>query len=61
MVEDLFTVQLDFGPVFDGRQFYLEIGVRPGAETGAYTALIPRQPITGAPYACTPWTSPMGR
>ena len=61
VVEGLFTVQLDFGPVFDGRQFYLEIGVRPEAETGAYTALIPCQPITGAPYACTPWTSPMGR
>lgn len=46
----LFTVQLDFGSdVFDGDTRYLEIGVRPGAETGAYTTLSTCQEIT--PYA----------
>ena len=47
----LFTVQLDFGSVFDGTALYLEIGVRPGASTGAYTALTPRQALTATPYA----------
>ena len=48
----LFTVQLDFGSdAFNGEARWLEIGVRPGAETGAYTGLEPRQPLTPAPYA----------
>ncbi len=49
--EGLFTAALDFGSVFDGTALWLEIGVREGASTGAYTALTPRQPLTGAPYA----------
>ena len=56
----LFTVQLDFGDVFDGAALYLEIGVRPGSETGAYTALTPRQQLTATPYAIyaskAPWS-----
>ncbi len=46
-----FTVQLDFGDVFSGTALWLEIGVRPGASTGAYTILAPRQAITASPYA----------
>lgn len=48
----LFTVSLDFGAsAFTGNPRYLNIGVRPGASTGAYTNLTPRQPISPAPYA----------
>jgi hypothetical protein len=47
----LFTTQLDFGPVFDGTTLFLEIGVRPGSSSGAYTTLTPRQALTAAPYA----------
>ena len=47
----VFTVTLDFGAVFDGTARTLEIGVRPGASTGAFTTLTPRQPITSTPYA----------
>ena len=54
----LFTVQLDFGNVFDGTALFLEIGVRPGASTGAYTALTPRQALTATPYAIYASTAP---
>lgn len=48
----LFTVALDFGSaVSDGRSRWLEIEVRPGASTGAFTRLSPRQPVTPTPYA----------
>jgi hypothetical protein len=47
----IFTVSLDFGAVFTGNARWLEIGVRPGASTGAYTALSPRQELTPAPHA----------
>jgi len=48
----LFTVELDFGAgIFTGEARYLEIGVRPGASTGTYTTLSPRQALTPAPYA----------
>ncbi|HAV63354.1 MAG TPA: hypothetical protein DCY13_13435, partial [Verrucomicrobiales bacterium] len=48
----LFTVTLDFGAgVFDGSARWLEIAVRPGASIGSYTKLLPRQPVTSAPYA----------
>jgi len=46
-----FTVQLDFGQVFDGNARLLEIGVRPGASTGEFTLLAPRQAVTSTPYA----------
>ncbi len=47
-----FSVLLDFGAaVFNGEARWLEIGVRPGIETGAYTTLEPRQALTAAPYA----------
>ncbi len=51
VTDGLFTVELDFGNVFDGQQLYLEIGVRPGSSSGAYTYLTPRQPLRAAPYA----------
>jgi hypothetical protein len=61
----LFTVQLDFGNVFDGTALYLEIGVRPGASGGAYTALTPRQQLTATPYAIyaakVPWSGITGK
>jgi hypothetical protein len=50
--EGLFTALLSFGPgVFTGQARYLEIRVRPGGSTGAYTTLLPRQIVTPAPYA----------
>jgi len=60
----LFTVQLDFGDVFDGTPLYLEIGVRPGIETGKYTTLKPRQALTATPFANyaskAPWSGLTG-
>lgn len=49
----IFTVVLDFGssPFTSNSGNYLEISVRPGASTGAFTTLAPRQPITSSPYA----------
>jgi endosialidase-like protein len=47
-----FSVILDFGaPVFSGANRWLEVSVRPGASTDAYTTLSPLQPITSTPYA----------
>ncbi|GIW19553.1 hypothetical protein [Tepidiforma sp.] len=48
----LFTVDLDFGAsVFQGDARWMEIAVRPGSSTGAFTVLSPRQPVSPAPYA----------
>lgn len=48
----LFTTQLDFGAsAFTGDARYLEVRVRPGSSTGAYTTLSPRQQLTATPYA----------
>lgn len=48
----LFVVPLDFGAeAFNGEARWLDIGVRSGGETGAYTALSPRQALPPAPYA----------
>ncbi len=48
----LFTVTFDFGAsVFDGNDRWLEIAIRPGVSTGAYTNVVPRQKITATPYA----------
>ena len=47
-----FTVTLDFGAgAFGGAARWLEIATRPGAGSGAFTNLAPRQPITPTPYA----------
>jgi hypothetical protein len=60
VVDGLFTVTLDFGAEpFAGGARWLEISVRPGASTGAYTTLVPRQALSPAPYATyaehAPW------
>lgn len=49
--DGIFTVELGFGDVFDGTAYWLEIWVRPGASTGGYQQLLPRQPLTTVPYA----------
>jgi hypothetical protein len=47
-----FSVTLDFGAAaFPGANRFLEISVRAGASTGAYTTLSPRQQVTSTPYA----------
>jgi hypothetical protein len=51
-VNGLISVPVDFGVgPFNGNAVWLEIGVRPGGTSGAYTILIPRQALTAAPYA----------
>ncbi|MCA9829548.1 MAG: hypothetical protein R3B97_17340 [Dehalococcoidia bacterium] len=48
----VFTTTLSLGPdAFNGDARWLEIAVRPGASTGTYTVLSPRQPISAVPYA----------
>ena len=48
----VFTVTLDFGAgAFNGTARWLEIAVRPGASTGSYTKLTPRQALTATPFA----------
>jgi hypothetical protein len=51
-----FEVEMDFGhDLFTGDPCYLEIAVRPGEESGAYTALTPRQAFIPVPSA---WAYP---
>lgn len=51
----LFTVAVDFGPgMFTGSPRWLEIGVRRGGSSGAFTTLVPRQelmPVANAIFA----------
>lgn len=47
----LFTTALDFGAVFDGTSFWLDIGVRSNGAASDFTALSPRQSITPVPEA----------
>ncbi|HNT26429.1 MAG TPA: hypothetical protein PKM21_18830 [Anaerolineales bacterium] len=50
--DGLFNVKLNFGvSAFGGGARWLQIDVRPGASTGTFTALSPRQELTPAPYA----------
>ena len=53
VIDGYFTVELDFGSVYDGNGVWLEIGVRPGdlEDPNVYTTLSPRQRITPTPYA----------
>jgi UDP-3-O-[3-hydroxymyristoyl] glucosamine N-acyltransferase len=46
----LFTVTLDFGPVFNGSNFWLQIAARTNGADG-FTPLNPPQPLAPAPYA----------
>lgn len=61
----IFTVALDFGSAsFAGQARWVETAVRPGASTGSYTVLSPRQPVTAAPNALycksAPWSGLSG-
>jgi hypothetical protein len=48
----VFVVYPDFGAgVFNGQPRWIEVGVRPGASTGIYTTLSPRQPVLATPVA----------
>lgn len=50
--QGLFTTQLDFGPdAFGADPRWVQISVRPGASSGSYVTLTPRQPVTAAPVA----------
>ncbi|HEQ60376.1 MAG TPA: hypothetical protein ENN74_02075, partial [Firmicutes bacterium] len=52
LAEGLFAVELDFGAeAFTGEARWLEIRVRPGSETGAFTILAPRLTLTPAPHS----------
>ncbi len=46
----LFAVVLDFGPVFNGSNYWLELAARTNGG-GTFTVLNPRQPIMPVPYA----------
>ena len=46
----LFIVPLDFGNVFNGTDYWLEIGVRTNGN-GTFMTLTPRQAVTPTPYA----------
>ena len=46
----MFTVGLDFGPVFDGSPRWLEIAERTNG-VGTFTTLVPRQFLATVPYA----------
>lgn len=46
----LFTVLLDFGAVFTGKELWVEIATRP-AGSATFTNLAPRQPLTATPSA----------
>ncbi len=56
----LFTVDLDFGAVFNGNALWLEIWVRASGTGDAFTELEPRQAITPVPFAhyasSAPWS-----
>jgi hypothetical protein len=47
----LFNVDLNFGDVFHGAKYFLEVQVRPGSSAGAYTVLSPREPLGAVPNA----------
>ncbi len=47
----LFTVSLDFGAQFTGLRRWLEIGVRPGGSSVAFTLIGARQELTPTPNA----------
>lgn len=57
--DGLFSTNINFGlSPFSGSTRWLEIGVRPGASTGGYQLLAPRQLLTPVPYAlhsAAPW------
>lgn len=62
--DGLFTVELDFGAVFDGTPLWLEVGVRRSGYEGPHSILSPRQRLTPVPFASyavnTSWTGIAG-
>jgi hypothetical protein len=46
----LFTAPLDFGPVFTGSNYWLQVDVKTNG-AGGYTTLLPLQRLTPSPYA----------
>ncbi len=57
--DGFFTVELDFGPVFDGTALWLETEVMTPGD-GGFTLLAPRTPLTAAPYALYALNGPAG-
>ena len=59
-----YTLELNFPNAWDGSERWLEIAVRPGTSTGAYTSLSPRVRLTPNAYAHyaykTPWSGLIG-
>src|SRR5262245_61937730 len=55
----LFTAALDFGAVFNGTSFWLQISVRTNGG-GSFKDVVPRQELTPAPYAIFAETAPIG-
>jgi hypothetical protein len=50
IVDGLFVTSLDFGNVFNGTAYWLDIAARPSGN-GPFTPLSPRQSVSPAPYA----------
>lgn len=53
VTDGIFSVDLDFGAAAfaNGGVRFLQIEVRPGASSGTFTPLVPRQPVTSSPYS----------
>jgi hypothetical protein len=51
VIDGVFTVDLDFGAAITAGDFQLQIGVRPGSASGAYTMLSPPTRIAPTPQA----------
>lgn len=51
VTEGRFSTKVNFGPQWNGSARWVQIAVRPGASTGSYTPMLPRQELTPAPYA----------
>ncbi|MGA9342246.1 MAG: hypothetical protein WBV61_07915 [Rhodanobacteraceae bacterium] len=52
VVAGLINANLDFTAVaYDGQALWVEVRVRPGASSGPYTTLAPRQALSAVPYA----------
>lgn len=51
VTDGVFTVDPDFGDVFNQDDAFIFIEVRAGASVGGYTGLLPRSPVTAAPKA----------
>ncbi len=51
VMDGVFSLDLDFGDVFDQNEAWIRVLVRPGDSIGLYTALLPRELITTVPKA----------